>query len=210
MGTARTYFGTCVLAGELYVTGGRDANNANISSVEKYSPSRYTWNVLSLPSIRSHHGAVAVGSAMYVLGGFDGGPVLASVLKFDSTQEIGFKSHSCPQRDLMWLPVPSGATSKSSVAIVAPKLRRLSSSTTRWPASGAPWRPCPMLVWTTARVCWAAWPWSLALRPGFGSLEHACSCIAQQSVRSILRGGRMLVCGWWKICVIEFGVVRCG
>jgi hypothetical protein len=41
MGTGRHQFGVCTLAGELYVTGGFDAGSQRLSSVEKYTPSRW-------------------------------------------------------------------------------------------------------------------------------------------------------------------------
>jgi hypothetical protein len=88
MGTARSQLGACVMAGELYVTGGRDDDDFdNLASVEKYSPSSDTWNtVIPMPTARRSHAAVAVGSAMYVLGGVVDGVRSASVLRFDSTQ----------------------------------------------------------------------------------------------------------------------------
>jgi hypothetical protein len=91
MSTARCLFGACVLAGEVYVTGGfcTDSQGA-LSSVEKYTPSSDSWSsVAPLPSARSSHAAVAVGSAMYVLGGMDlvDRSTLASVFKFDSTHD---------------------------------------------------------------------------------------------------------------------------
>jgi hypothetical protein len=88
MRTARCVFGTCILAGELYVTGGYCTNTAGtLSSVEKYTPSSDSWNIVPpLPSARCHHAAVAMGSAIFVLGGTCRGSATASVLKFDSTQ----------------------------------------------------------------------------------------------------------------------------
>jgi hypothetical protein len=86
MGTARSHFGTCVMAGELYVTGG-EAPGDHLSSVEKFSPSTDTWSAVNpLPVARSNHAAVAVGSTMYVLGGVVDDDVTDRVLKFDSTQ----------------------------------------------------------------------------------------------------------------------------
>jgi N-acetylneuraminic acid mutarotase len=88
MSTTRYEFGACMLAGELYVTGGfsRDPRGA-LSSVEKYTPSSDTWSAVApLPSARCEHAAVAVGSAIYVLGGNSQRSNLASVVKFDSTQ----------------------------------------------------------------------------------------------------------------------------
>jgi hypothetical protein len=74
----------CVMAGELYVVGGY---GDFLLSVEKYTPSSDTWSAVSpMPYARSHHTAVAVGSAMYVLGGMVNSLSTASVLKFDSAQ----------------------------------------------------------------------------------------------------------------------------
>jgi hypothetical protein len=89
MGTARSHFGACAVAGELNVTGGEDYGNY-LSSVERYSPSSDTWSTVAhMPEVRSEHAAVAVGLVMYVLGGWLGvggaeNVATASVLKFDS------------------------------------------------------------------------------------------------------------------------------
>jgi N-acetylneuraminic acid mutarotase len=89
MSTARHSFGACVIAGEIYVTGGNDETRNILSSVEKYSPSSDTWSaVVPLPDAREYHGTLAVGSTVYVLGGRRsiGGRhgETASALKFDS------------------------------------------------------------------------------------------------------------------------------
>jgi hypothetical protein len=87
MGTARNHLGTCMVAGELFVSGRVGSNFVQLSSVERYSPSSDTWSAMvPLPCAQRSHAAVAVGSTMYVLGGVVGGPATASVLKFDSTQ----------------------------------------------------------------------------------------------------------------------------
>jgi N-acetylneuraminic acid mutarotase len=68
---ARDSLGACVVAGELYVSGGKDNNEGHLSSVEKFSPSSDTWSTMvPLPETRLDHVAVAVGLAMYVLGGW--------------------------------------------------------------------------------------------------------------------------------------------
>jgi N-acetylneuraminic acid mutarotase len=94
MVTARCYSGACVIAGEIYVTGGQvvDSDNDDVQlasfSVERYSPASDSdsWSAVApLPLARQSHAAVAVGSAMYVLGGYDN-DMADSVLKFDSTQ----------------------------------------------------------------------------------------------------------------------------
>jgi N-acetylneuraminic acid mutarotase len=43
--------------------------------------------VAPLPSARHEHAAVAVGSAMYVLGGISSESIVASVFKFDSSKQ---------------------------------------------------------------------------------------------------------------------------
>jgi hypothetical protein len=86
MDTARAHFGACVVAGNVYVTGGLNESSAYLRSVEMYVPSTDTWSAVApLPAVRCAHSAVAVGSAMYVLGGFVSGRLTASVLKFDNT-----------------------------------------------------------------------------------------------------------------------------
>jgi hypothetical protein len=100
MGTTRGNFGVCVLAGELYISGGHDDDDNLFSSVEKYTPSSDTWSAVAhLPAARSFYASVAVGSTMYALGGIVAGAHAnqvhtASVLKFDSTQ--GTWSESAP------------------------------------------------------------------------------------------------------------------
>jgi N-acetylneuraminic acid mutarotase len=82
-----------VVAGDVYVTGGEDEDDDLLSSMEKYSPSSNTWSIVpSLPEQRSEHAAVAVGTAMYVLGGYAvvDATILetASVRKLDSVRNI--------------------------------------------------------------------------------------------------------------------------
>jgi N-acetylneuraminic acid mutarotase len=88
MRNARYQHSTCVLAGELYVTGGYNVGDGTVSSVEMYTPSSDTWSgAAPMPDERSAHVAVAVGSSMYVLGGADEGTEATdSVHKFVSTQ----------------------------------------------------------------------------------------------------------------------------
>jgi hypothetical protein len=103
MGTARTGLAVCTLAGELYAIGGRNNSVRNISNllatVERYSPSSDTWSAVTrgrMSDARVEHAAVAVGSAIYVLGGHSVGPI-ANVLKFDSTQGTWSEVAPMPQ-----------------------------------------------------------------------------------------------------------------
>jgi hypothetical protein len=86
MGTARAFFGACVIEGELYVCGGQNDEDGMLRSVEKYSSTTNTWSdAAALPTARSRHAVVASGLNMYALGGFYyGNHPTASVLKFDS------------------------------------------------------------------------------------------------------------------------------
>jgi N-acetylneuraminic acid mutarotase len=107
MSTSRHDFDACVVAREIYVTGGFfGIDEDRSSSVEKFSPSSDTWSaVASMPHGRAQHAAVAVGSvideAVVMLGGYIDEAVdehddmvstlTASVLKFDSTQDTWSK-----------------------------------------------------------------------------------------------------------------------
>jgi hypothetical protein len=105
MSTRRSLFGTCVLAGELYVIGGAGGATANtyLSSVERYSPLSDTWSaVTSLPNSRVGHTAVTVGTAIYLLGGVrDGRTITTSVLKYDSVQEVWSHVKPMPEPRMM-------------------------------------------------------------------------------------------------------------
>jgi hypothetical protein len=91
MGTARGFFGACVVAGEVYAIGGQANDDAWLSSVEKYTPLSDNWSARApLPAGRSHHAAIAMGSAMYVLGGKSvDRAATTSVLKLDTVQDQG-------------------------------------------------------------------------------------------------------------------------
>jgi hypothetical protein len=89
MSTERSHFRACVVAGELYVTGGMDDGSDRLSSVEKFSPSSDTRSAVTpLPATRTDHAAVAVGSHVYVLGSYLIDGSTSSVLKLDTTQGV--------------------------------------------------------------------------------------------------------------------------
>ena len=75
--TARGSIAAAVLNGKLYVIGGEatTASGSTVSNaVERYDPATNTWTVLDAMPYRAHGlGAVAVGNAIYVMGGFTGG-----------------------------------------------------------------------------------------------------------------------------------------
>jgi hypothetical protein len=98
MCTARSHFGSCVIAGEIYVTGGQ-GNRHLLSCAEKYSPSSDTWSAVApMREARYLHVAVAVGSDMYVLGGSaDGEGTRMDVLKFDSIKGTWTEVESAPR-----------------------------------------------------------------------------------------------------------------
>jgi hypothetical protein len=93
MTKARTKASACSIAGMVYVTGGvwyDDGDLCVLRSVERYSPASDTWRfVARMPRARYNHAAVAVGSAMYVLGGNDSaGAAIKRSFKYDSTQNV--------------------------------------------------------------------------------------------------------------------------
>jgi N-acetylneuraminic acid mutarotase len=107
MSTARRVFGTCAVAGELYVTGGRDDRSNYTSPVEKYSPSSDTWSsVKPLATAHCYHAALAMGPATYGLGGMASSTVRLQVMCNSSTarRAHGARSDQCPRQDLHTLP----------------------------------------------------------------------------------------------------------
>ncbi len=81
---ARRYFGMCVIAREVYASGGLSTLGARMASMERYSPLSNTWSsVAAMPSAIFGHGACSVNGSMYVLGGYDG-HYLQRVLKYDT------------------------------------------------------------------------------------------------------------------------------
>jgi Kelch motif len=66
------------MQGELYVAGGTDGRMRRLRSVEKYSPERRQWSLLS-PMIfpRSNFSMQVVEGAIMVCGGYDGTGVLS-------------------------------------------------------------------------------------------------------------------------------------
>jgi hypothetical protein len=99
MRIARNRFGACVIAGEIYVTGGSNTYLSPLADVEKDSPlSDIRSAVAPMPEAQYCHVAVAVGSAMYVLGGFTDGEISeADVFKFDSMQGTWSEVAPAPQ-----------------------------------------------------------------------------------------------------------------
>ena len=75
MPTARCLSATCVIDGQIYVSGGV-AKVSEISScmptVEVYDPSTDTWTqTFDMPRARSNHSASVVDGKMYIIGGAD-------------------------------------------------------------------------------------------------------------------------------------------
>jgi hypothetical protein len=108
MGTPRQSFGACVVAGVIYIIGGRGAGNDRLSSVEKYTPSSDTWSIVApLPAARSSFTAIAVGPDIYVMGGVSGA-ASASVLKYNSVQDSWTEVAPMPERRFASVACPIG------------------------------------------------------------------------------------------------------
>jgi hypothetical protein len=109
MGTARWDFGTCAIAGDIYVTGGIAANM--LSSVEKYSPSLDTWNAVApMPIARQGHTSVAVGLDLFLLGGLDDIGRTYVMDKFDSIQETWSEVAAMPAALCLWTAAAVGTS----------------------------------------------------------------------------------------------------
>ena len=94
MHKSRRYFGMCVLAGEVYITGGVSAQRYCLDTVERYSPSSDTWSpVAAMPFARWGHCACAVGNAMYVFGD-NNRLFLKYEREFDSWSEVAIPPSS--------------------------------------------------------------------------------------------------------------------
>lgn len=82
--TAVAEAGAGVLAGEIYVVGGRQANGQATAVVEVYSPLNNAWRPApSLPRPISGGTVISDGSYLYLVGGQSGNDILASVYRFD-------------------------------------------------------------------------------------------------------------------------------
>jgi N-acetylneuraminic acid mutarotase len=102
MGSVRTLFSACEISREVYVTGGVrrfDRPSRILAIVEKYSPSTDTWSeVARMPNARYCHGCVAVGSSMYIIGGYvPSGYIRTDIVeKFDTTTDTWTDVASMP------------------------------------------------------------------------------------------------------------------
>jgi hypothetical protein len=103
--TSRSIFGTCAVAGEIYVTGGHRGGEP-LSSTEKYSPTSDTWSAgVPLPYPRNNHAAISVGATIYVVGGEVGDDktrwqdfsVSASVLKWKTSESTWIEVAPMPE-----------------------------------------------------------------------------------------------------------------
>ncbi len=83
---ARRAFGMCVIAGEVYASGGFSTLYAPMASVERCSPLSNTWSSVAAARrvrlLRCRRPFAHVNGSMYVLGGHDGQEYLQRVLKY--------------------------------------------------------------------------------------------------------------------------------
>mmetsp|Transcript_64175 Transcript_64175/g.144753 ORF Transcript_64175/g.144753 Transcript_64175/m.144753 type:complete len:416 (-) Transcript_64175:201-1448(-) len=71
--TPRYRHSAAVLHGKLYIMGGRDLNDAVVSSTEVYDPSTNLWDVVPFTwtTPRSDNDAFVLGNLIYLVGGYD-------------------------------------------------------------------------------------------------------------------------------------------
>lgn len=87
--TAVAEAGAGVLAGEIYLVGGRQANGQATAVVEVYSPLNNAWRLApALPRPVSGGVIVSDGSYLYLIGGQNGSEVLDTVYRFDPAGQL--------------------------------------------------------------------------------------------------------------------------
>jgi len=73
MNVARAEHNAVVFGSKIYVFGGENGSQNDLTSVEVYDPVTDTWTMLSpMPTARNHCGAAAIDSLIYVVGGRQG------------------------------------------------------------------------------------------------------------------------------------------
>lgn len=85
--TAVTDIGAVVIAGKIYIPGGRNANGDVIDLCEMYDPALNEWSACPrLPVRRSSYGITALDGIIYLFGGWDGAQVADTVFRYRPDQ----------------------------------------------------------------------------------------------------------------------------
>eukprot|EP01071_Lankesteria_metandrocarpae_P006172 Lankesteria_metandrocarpae@DN4266_c0_g1_i10.p1 len=106
METERTYFGSGVMSGRLYVFGGQNLDYKALCDVECYDALRDCWTAAPPLNVsrRNTAGATLNDDRLFAIGGFDGASILTSVEAYDP-------------RMRSWTLVASLNTARSSAAV---------------------------------------------------------------------------------------------
>lgn len=162
-----------VLAGEIYVAGGRQANGQATAVVEAYSPLHDGWRpVASLPEPAAAAVALIHADLLYVIGGEAGGTALASTYVYDPTQQA-------------WraLPPLKEARAGASAGVLNGELYvvggrdgdALLSSCERFDPVAESWESCPPLLQPRAGAGYGTFLNKLYLFGGVGEGDLAAS-----------------------------------
>lgn len=92
-----------VVAGRVYVPGGRTPDGQISAVLESYDPQRDSWSTLApLPAPRSRYGLTAVEGKLYLLGGWDGSTYAADVWQYspDTNNWAALTPMSSPRADM--------------------------------------------------------------------------------------------------------------
>ncbi len=210
MRQARCRFGACMIAGELYVTGGLSTIQASskFATVERYNPSSNTWNsVAAMPQARYSHEACEIGEAMYVIGGD-----LQHTWKYDAATDTwsevapmpALRKYSavCAIGSVIY--VIGGRTQPNSNTATA-EVYKYSVDSNSW-STGSP-MPTANCAYLPRRVCAGRHDLRCrrpgrskrhelraALRPFFGHVEHSCCHVPSSCIP------RRVCVGWLRIC----------
>ena len=99
MPTKRTEVSSAVLKEKIFVVGGLSGTSRTLATVEVYDPVADRWSrVADIPEPRHHAAVVAVGSKLYVIGGYDGIRFTpqSDVFVFDPATELWSRDISLP------------------------------------------------------------------------------------------------------------------
>ncbi len=97
MPTARSFAGSAVVDGKIYVIGGAGAEDKVLSSVEAYDPAADTWaKKADMPTMRSLPVIAVVDGNIYVIGGYDGNNKSSSTEVYDPATDMWTKKADMP------------------------------------------------------------------------------------------------------------------
>jgi DNA-binding CsgD family transcriptional regulator/N-acetylneuraminic acid mutarotase len=171
--TPVTDAGAAVLAGEIYVAGGRQANGQATAVVEAYSPLNDGWRpVSSLPQPVAAAAVLASGDLLYLFGGEAGGTASANAYVYDPGQQAW---RSLPPMSQARAEAGAGIVNGEFYLVGGRDSAALLASCERFDPVREEWATCPALGQPRAGAGSATLLNKLYLFGGVGEAELAAS-----------------------------------